>query len=30
VKINVKVFWFVAPCSVAIGCQRFGGPYCLP
>jgi hypothetical protein len=26
VKIQVDVFWFVTPCSVVVGYQRFGGP----
>jgi len=25
VKIQDEVFWFVVPCSAAIGYQRFGG-----
>jgi len=28
-KIQVGVFWVVALCSVAVGYQHFGGPYCL-
>jgi hypothetical protein len=28
VKIQVA-FWVVTPCSVVVGYQRFGGPYCL-
>jgi hypothetical protein len=23
-----SVFWVVMPCNVAVGYQRFGGPYC--
>jgi hypothetical protein len=26
---EVEVFWFVTPCTVAVGYQRFGGPCCL-
>jgi hypothetical protein len=29
VKIQVEVFWDVMPCSVVVGYQHFGGPYCL-
>jgi hypothetical protein len=29
VKIQAEVFWVVTPCSVVVGYQRFGGPYCL-
>jgi hypothetical protein len=29
VKIHVKVFWVVTPCSVVAGYRRFRGPYCL-
>jgi hypothetical protein len=29
VKILVEVFWVVTPCSVVVGYQRFGGPFCL-
>jgi hypothetical protein len=29
VKIQVEVFRVVTPCSVVVGYQRFGGPYCL-
>jgi len=29
VNIQVDVFWVVILCSVAVGYQRFGGPYCL-
>jgi len=28
VKIQVKVFWVVTPCSVVVG-NRFRGPCCL-
>jgi hypothetical protein len=28
-KIQVEVFWDVTQCSVVIGHQHFGGPYCL-
>jgi len=30
VKIQVKVFWVVIPCSVAVGYCYFVGPCCLP
>jgi hypothetical protein len=26
---EVEIFWFVTPCNIVIGCQRFRGPYCL-
>jgi hypothetical protein len=26
---RVEDFWVVIPCTVAVGYQRFGGPYCL-
>jgi hypothetical protein len=29
VKIQVEVLWIVTPCSVAVGCLRFGGPSCV-
>jgi len=29
VKSQVKVFWVVASCSLAVGYRRFGGPRCL-
>jgi hypothetical protein len=29
VKIQVAVFWIMAPCSVVVGYQRFRGPCCL-
>jgi len=29
VKIQVGALWFIAPCSVAVGYQGFGGPCCL-
>jgi len=29
VKIRVEFFWIVTSCSVVVGNQRFGGPYCL-
>jgi len=29
VKIQIKVFWIVTPCSVAVGYQFFREPYCL-
>jgi hypothetical protein len=29
ITVQVEVFWFVTPCSVAIGYQCFGGPCCL-
>jgi hypothetical protein len=29
VKIQVEVFWFVTPCSIVVGYQRFRGPWCL-
>jgi hypothetical protein len=29
VNIQFEVFWVVTPCSVAVGCQTFGGPFCL-
>jgi hypothetical protein len=25
---QIEVFWFVTPCSVVVGYQRFRGPYC--
>jgi hypothetical protein len=28
-KIQVKVFWMVMLCNVAIGYQHFEGPYCI-
>jgi hypothetical protein len=28
-KVQVEVFWVMTPCSVAVGCQRFGGTCCL-
>jgi len=27
-KIQVEVFWVMTRCSVVVGCQFFGGPYC--
>jgi hypothetical protein len=29
VKIQIKVFWIVMPCSFVVGYQCFGGPFCL-
>jgi len=29
VEMELMVCWFVAPCSVVVGYQRFGGPCCL-
>jgi len=29
VKIEVEFFWVVTPCSVMVGYQHFGGPYCM-
>jgi hypothetical protein len=29
VMFQVEVFWFVTPCSVVVGYQRFRGPCCL-
>jgi hypothetical protein len=29
VMFQVEIFWVVMPCSVVVGCQRFGGPCCL-
>jgi hypothetical protein len=29
VEIQVEFFWFVTPCSVVVGYQRFGGFCCL-
>jgi hypothetical protein len=29
VKIQVEVFWVVTPCSVVVGYQCFGEPFCL-
>jgi len=29
VKIQIKVFWVVMPCTVVIGYQWFGGLSCL-
>jgi len=29
VKIQFVVFWLIAPCSVVVGYQSFGGPCCL-
>jgi len=26
--IQVMVFWVVRPCSIVVGYQHFGGPYC--
>jgi hypothetical protein len=28
-KFEIEVLWFVTPCSVVVGYQRFRGPYCL-
>jgi len=28
-NIHVSDFWNVTPCSVVVGYQRFGWPYCL-
>jgi hypothetical protein len=28
VMLQVEVFWVVTPCSVVVGCQRFGGLCC--
>jgi hypothetical protein len=25
---EIVFFWVVTPCSVVVGCQRFGGPCC--
>jgi hypothetical protein len=27
-KLKVEVFWVVIQCSVAVGYQSFGGPFC--
>jgi hypothetical protein len=27
-KMQIEVFWIVTPCSVVVGYQRLGGPYC--
>jgi hypothetical protein len=29
IEVRVEVFWGVTPCSVVVGYQRFGGPWCL-
>jgi len=29
VEIEVEVSWVVGPCSVMVGCHRFGRPCCL-
>jgi len=29
VKIQVKFFWVVMPCSIVVGHQHYRGPYCL-
>jgi len=28
-RIEIDVLWVVTPCSVVVGYQRFGGPWCL-
>jgi hypothetical protein len=27
--LQIEVFWVMAPCGVAVRCQRFGAPCCL-
>jgi len=27
-RVQVEGFWVVMPCSVVVGYQHFGGPYC--